>query len=647
MLGDLLDRASDFDLLHIHYLYRFHGLAAATAARSRRIPYVVQAHGSLDPWHRNHERHAKDLYHAVVEDQIIGGADALLCTSRREDLAIRALGYSVPTSVIPIGIAADELRAPGIPALDGANAIGSDAQLITFLGRISAKKGVPLLIDAFRSTAAAFPRAHLVIAGPDEEGIARDLLISIRNAGLAHRISFTGVLGVSRKRSLLQQSACFVLPSADESFGIAVAEAMAVGCPVVVSPEVAIEDMVRSSGAGLVADRDPVAIAEAVALILQDPATAARMGAAGRRLIDEQLAWPIVAERMEAFYDSVLRSRRQMRAFAQTAGPQCLIEKRESGVVFRCPQCRGSIKSDAANAAWLCAACGWRGREEGGIPILLVHPERAAHDELDHPDHVDAHKDSQAAHFDRLGEARFETERPHGTPRLYRFLLGYKMRRAVGPIRPHLLGASALVVCGGSGMDAEYLTRMGTTVITSDLSLGAATRAKARSEQSQLSVSSIVADVEQLPFTDRSVDLVAVHDGLHHLADPFAGLSEMARVARRWVVVSEPARASITRLAIRLGLALETEAAGNRVARMEPHEVAAFLRARGFVVLEVDRYAMYYPHHPGGVFKLLSRPVLYPVVRICWRIANGLIGHFGNKMVVVAERDQSALPSVQ
>ncbi len=270
----------------------------------------------------------------------------------------------------------------------------------------------------------------------------------------------------------------------------------------------------------------------------------------------------------------------------------------------------------------------------------------AEHDELDHH-HGHGHKAAQAAHFDRPGEEAFEIDRPRGTPRLYRFLLAEKFRRAVGPIRPHLIGASALTVCGGSGMDAEFLARAGAAVTTSDLSLGAATRARTRSERHGLGIQSIVADVEQLPFADQSVDLVAVHDGLHHLDDPYAGLSEMARVARCWVVVTEPARASVTRLAVRLGLALETEEAGNRVARMEPAEVAAFLEGCGYRVLRAERYAMYYPHRPGRMFGVLSRPYVFPLVRAGWRVANALVGRFGNKMVVVAERDQSAAADSQ
>ena len=114
-----------------------------------------------------------------------------------------------------------------------------------------------------------------------------------------------------------------------------------------------------------------------------------------------------------------------------------------------------------------------------------------------------------------------------------------------------------------------------------------------------MEIRSIVADVEHLPYADQSVDFVAVHDGLHHLDDPYTGLGEMARVARRWVLVTEPARASLagSRSARSGG---RDEEAGNRVARLEPEEVAAFLQERGFAVLRAERYAMYYPHKPGA-----------------------------------------------
>jgi len=268
---------------------------------------------------------------------------------------------------------------------------------------------------------------------------------------------------------------------------------------------------------------------------------------------------------------------------------------------------------------------------------------RSSHDELDH--HTHDHKSAQVAHYDRSEGEEFEITRPHGAPRLYRFFLDEKLRRTLSPIRSPLAGASALAVCGGSGMDAEYLARAGLSVISSDLSIGAATRTIARSSRYEVPIQSIVADVEHLPFDDQSVDLVAVHDGLHHLTDPYAGLTEMARVARRWITVTEPARASITWLAIRVGLAQEREAAGNPVARLDPASVARLLEEAGFVVLRAERYAMYYPQQPGRMFAVLSHPLAYPVVRAWWSAANALVGRFGNKLVVVAERAHGGAPS--
>lgn len=321
LLADLRRRVITFDLVHIHYLYRFHGVAAAAIARSRGVPYVVQPHGSLDPWHRNQKRRAKDFYHALVEDRIIRGAAAIVCTSDREQSYVRALGYRIPTRVVPIGIDVDELRSGGAPDFLKRYDIDPEQQVITFLGRISEKKGVPLLVDSFRLTARSFPRAHLLIAGPDEEGIGRALMPAIARLGLAGRVSFVGILDGPEKRALLQRSDVFVLPSEDESFGIAVAEAMAVGCPVVVSSEVALEALVRSSGCGIVSDRDPGGLAEAIGTILGSHDRASAMADAGRRAVDERFGWPVVAKELESMYEAIAGSRAQRAPSAAPAKP--------------------------------------------------------------------------------------------------------------------------------------------------------------------------------------------------------------------------------------------------------------------------------------------------------------------------------------
>ena len=310
-----------------------------------------------------------------------------------------------------------------------------------------------------------------------------------------------------------------------------------------------------------------------------------------------------------------------------------------------CPGCQGDLSQQDGQI--VCRTCGLTYRIDDGIPVF-VRGNYDDHDELDHvaahPGHgrrspAGLHKADQTAYFDHEALADFEIERPAGLPELYRFLLTEKFRRSVKPFKGQLDGWSALTVCGGSGMDAEFLAAAGASVISSDLSLGAARRVRERARRHGVSITSIAADVEHLPFADQSVDLVYVHDGLHHLEDPWAGLTEMTRVARRAVCISEPARALATSIAIRLGLALEREEAGNRVERLRPEAVTAALRAAGFNVVQADRYAMYYHHVPGKLTAFLSRRPLLPVAIMGWQLANGVIGRFGNKLSIAAVRE--------
>jgi SAM-dependent methyltransferase len=311
--------------------------------------------------------------------------------------------------------------------------------------------------------------------------------------------------------------------------------------------------------------------------------------------------------------------------------------------LLACPRCHGDLR--LTEDGLRCTSCDQTFPIVDGIPIFLDDLDAASHDELDHGREPDghhaadtAHKHRQAEHFDLMAAEEFEIERPRGAPRLYGWLLAEKFRRSVAPIGPQLAGSTVLTVCGGSGMDAEFLADRGASVISSDISIGASRRARERARKHAVNMVPIVADVERLPFRDGSIDLVFVHDGLHHLEQPETGLREMTRVARRWIAVTEPARARLTSVAILLGLAQTAEESGNRVMRLEPRDVLGIVQPLGFERLAAGRYAMYYRHQPGVVFRLLSRPGLFQLATAGWRLANAILGRFGNKMVVVGER---------
>ena len=304
-----------------------------------------------------------------------------------------------------------------------------------------------------------------------------------------------------------------------------------------------------------------------------------------------------------------------------------------------CPACRDGeligLNTSLVDGDVRCNLCDASYAVRGGIPILLTAGFDAAsvQDEIDHGH---GHKHQQAHHYDRTVAEEFEITRPNGAPIAYRWLLREKFRRSVAHL-PSLSGATVLDACCGSGMEAEMLARLGARVIAIDISEGCARRAKARAERFGLDYLVVVGDAERLPLRDRAAEVSYVHDGLHHLDDPSVGLRELARVARRAVSVNEPADAFGTGIAVRLGVALAEEEAGNAVARLRADEAERLFRDAGFHAWS-ERYLMYYKHEPGAVMRFASHPLVRDLYRAGVRLGNAVLGRWGNKLQVTAVR---------
>ena len=309
--------------------------------------------------------------------------------------------------------------------------------------------------------------------------------------------------------------------------------------------------------------------------------------------------------------------------------------------LLTCPVCQDSdllgLDARLADGTLTCNRCDALYPVRGGIPILLppdLDPSRI-HDELDH-EHE--HKRQQADFYDRDVAAEFEITRPNGTPLAYRWLMEEKFRRSVAKLPP-LKGATVLDACSGSGMDAEFLLREGARVIALDISEACALRARSRAERQGLDYLVVVGDVRRLPVRTGAADIAYVHDGFHHLDEPALGIRELARVARLAVSINEPADALATKFAVRLGMALKEEGAGNPVVRLRAQDVSDELQRAGFHV-EASRYVMYYPHEPGRVMRFVSRPGVYQLYRWALRLVNSVVGAAGNKLQVAAVRER-------
>ena len=246
-----------FDGVVIHGLWQHHSYGTYRVVRGR-LPYLVFPHGMLDPYFKRafpRKHIKKQLYWLVREHRVLRDARAVCFTSAVERDA--AADTFWPQHWIPEVVSFGTVAPGGDPATQREVFLRRFEQLrsrrfFLFLSRIHRKKGCDLLLEAFGRVAASHPDVDLVMAGPDEEGLRRELETQARSLGIEPRVHWTGMLEGTLKWGAFRAAEAFVLPSHQENFGVAVVEAMACGLPVVISDKVNIWPEIAQDEAGIV-----------------------------------------------------------------------------------------------------------------------------------------------------------------------------------------------------------------------------------------------------------------------------------------------------------------------------------------------------------------------------------------------------------
>jgi glycosyltransferase involved in cell wall biosynthesis len=177
-------------------------------------------------------------------------------------------------------------------------------QTALFLGRIHPKKGLLLLVEAWARTRPV--GWELLIVGPDEGGHRSQVEKAINAAGLEKTIRFTGPLYGQSKVAALRRACLFILPTLSENFGMAVAEALAYGVPVLTTRG-APWPTLQTHGCGWWVAPTPEGVAQGLAAATSHaPETLRAMGAAGRCLIKEEFGWDRIAARFIGQYQSLV-----------------------------------------------------------------------------------------------------------------------------------------------------------------------------------------------------------------------------------------------------------------------------------------------------------------------------------------------------
>jgi glycosyltransferase involved in cell wall biosynthesis len=307
----LREGVRDFEIVHVHSLFLWPCAAAAGAARHAGVPYIVAPRGMLvKDLVRRRGRWRKLLWLHLVERRNLAGAAALHVTTPLEGEDAREFGFRLPPIVaVPNGV--DDVPFPAgdsRPLSLLVRGVLERGPFFLYLGRITWKKGLDRLLRAM----ARCPGAGVAIAGNDEESLQGSLERIARESGVADRVAFLGPVLGADKAALLHHAVALVLPSYSDNFANVVLEAMAAGCPVVVTPQVGLAQAVQEGAAGLVTEGTPDALGGALRELFAAPQRRAEMGRNGIGMARERFGWPVVARQMAAVYEDIIEQRRRV-----------------------------------------------------------------------------------------------------------------------------------------------------------------------------------------------------------------------------------------------------------------------------------------------------------------------------------------------
>ena len=280
------------DIIHNHSIWMMPNVYPGWVSRETTVPLVVSPRGTFSKWAMERSRLIKVLFWNGLQKQAIAHAKLFHATAESEYEDIRRLGFRQPVAIIPNGIdipkkSTDDRR--------------SEEKTLLFLGRIHPVKGLELLLEAWTRLQSTHADWRLRVVGPGDPAYRRKLSALALSLG-AERVTFTGPLYGLEKVEAYQSANLFVLPTHSENFGMAVAEALAAGCPVVTTKGAPWADLPEQrAGWWIDIGIEPLRLALDEAMS-KHPRELMAMGARGRAWMERDFSWGEIAARMIESY---------------------------------------------------------------------------------------------------------------------------------------------------------------------------------------------------------------------------------------------------------------------------------------------------------------------------------------------------------
>jgi len=285
-------------IIHNHSLWMMPNVYPGQIAKRHNVPFIVSPHGTLSAWAMASGSKVKRVFWPFVQQPALQAVTCWHATAESEYEDIRRLGFKQPVAIVPFGIDVPELP----PKRQ------SQSHTLLFLGRIHQKKGLELLLPAWRAVQGQFPDWRLVIIGPDSGGYRAQMEVLATRLQV-ERVEFAGPLYGREKWLAYRNAELFVLPTYSENLGMAVAEALAAGTPAIVSKGAPWEGLLKHKAGWWIdigVDSLVAVLEDALATPIDDLRS---MGQKGRSWMQSEFEWNAIAQQIAQCYAWMLGTR--------------------------------------------------------------------------------------------------------------------------------------------------------------------------------------------------------------------------------------------------------------------------------------------------------------------------------------------------
>ena len=299
--GFLRRHIDEFDAIHVHGFRMYQSIVVHRRALRAGTPYLISAHGGLPNIVRKIPE--KTVFDKWFGERFLKDASAVIALSHAEKREYEARGIpSSKISVIYNGIDPSPYR--NLPSRGiFAKRLGLQGRkIITYVGRLNARKGLDILVKAFAQIANGRQDIALLMVGGDD-GYRPALERLISQLAPAAPVVFTGLITFPEKVSVLVDSDVIVYPGHHEFFGLVPFEALLCERPVVVSDDSGCGEIVLRIAGGIVVPTGSVGgLTAAIEASLRNGPAVVDATRRGRDFVRTEMDWSVIAEKVEDAY---------------------------------------------------------------------------------------------------------------------------------------------------------------------------------------------------------------------------------------------------------------------------------------------------------------------------------------------------------